>query len=192
MSYVTYTTEALVCGGADRGSYDRSIMLFTREAGLLFAIARGVRKEASRQRYALTDFSQIRVSLIRGKQGWIIGSVEPVRNDFALAQSRGDRASVVKLYRLVRRFVHGEEPAPALYDCLVAALAHAPTLGDNHELFDEVIMVRCLHHLGYVAQDENPKEISGDSFSFLEQSIPSSIYATLKRLITRTTDTSHL
>lgn len=192
MSYVTYTTEALVCGGADRGSYDRSIMLFTREAGLLFAIARGVRKEASRQRFALTDFSQIRVSLIRGKQGWIIGSVEPLRNDFALAQSRSDRASVVRLYRLVRRYVHGEEPAPALYDCLVLALEKAVTLGDNHDLFDEVIMVRCLQHLGYVAHDEIPKEIAGETFVFLEQPLPSSIYTTLKRLITRTTESSHL
>ena len=63
MSYQTYTTEALVCGTYDRNTADRSYRLFARELGMLFADARSVRLEKSRQRMALSDFSLVRVSL---------------------------------------------------------------------------------------------------------------------------------
>ena len=56
MAYVTYTTLALVCGTFDQKTSDRSYMLFTREAGMLFASARSVREERSKQRYASTRF----------------------------------------------------------------------------------------------------------------------------------------
>lgn len=56
MAYETYTTEALVCGTFNRNTADRSYLLFTREAGMLYADARSVREERSRQRYALRTF----------------------------------------------------------------------------------------------------------------------------------------
>ena len=115
MAYATYTTKALVCGTFNRNTADRSYLLFTREAGMLYADARSVREERSRQRYALQDFSLVRVSLVKGKQSWKVGSIEAQKNYYSLAVENETRGSVVSLFRLLRRFVNCEEAAPELF-----------------------------------------------------------------------------
>lgn len=160
MSYVTYITEALVCGTFNRNTADRTYMLFTREAGMLYADARSVREERSRQRYALQDFSRIRVSLIKGKKGWKIGSVEAGNNYFSLATTRESRVSVVSVYRALRRFIHGEEVAPALFDFCLEALEEATKPISHRDFFDLCVQLKIMTSLGYVASGAVPKELS--------------------------------
>ena len=52
----------------------------------------------------------------KGKQGWRIGSVEAIKNDFSAATTREARASIIRLYKLLRRFIRGEEASVELYD----------------------------------------------------------------------------
>ncbi len=159
MSYTTYITQALVCGTFNRNTTDRTYLLFTREAGMLFAEARSVREERSRQRYALQDFSRIRVSLVKGKQSWKIGSVEAVASDFSVATSREARGGVVSFYRLLRRFIRGEEASPELFDFCQQAL-NILILPSTHRTFMEMcIKVRLLSALGYVDNEAVPKII---------------------------------
>ena len=105
MSYQTYTTEALVCGSFLHNTADKVFLLFTREAGMLYATAKSVREERSKQRFALQDFSLINVSLIKGKQGWRVGSVEAEVNYFTKSEERLARGSVVLLFKTLRRFI---------------------------------------------------------------------------------------
>lgn len=152
MSYQTYTTEAIVCGSNDSYTSDRSYLLFTREAGMLWANAKSVREERSKQRYALQDFSVIRVSLVKGKSGWRVGSVEAISNPFMEAKLRSARAGVSATIKLLRRFLHGEEPHISIYDDAVIALA-CMTTADESDLQDlqDQFMLRMLHGLGYIA-----------------------------------------
>ncbi len=159
MSYKTYTTEALVCGTFDRNTADRSFLLFTKEAGMLYADARSVREERSRQRYALTDFSLIRVSLIKGKAGWKIGSIEAVTNYYQSAVSKEARGSVVGLLRLVRRLVKGEEAHPELFDVVTEALAILQTPLSERVFVETAIQVRVMSLLGYIDSRTIPPEI---------------------------------
>ena len=159
MSYATYITEAMVCGTQNRNTADRSYLLFTKEAGMLFAEARSVREERSRQRYALQDFSRIRVSLVKGKQSWKIGSVEAVANDFSNATSREARGSVVAFYRLLRRFIRGEEASPGLFDFCQQALNILVLPSTNRLFLESCIQVRLLSALGYVDNKAVPKVI---------------------------------
>lgn len=156
MSYQTYSTEAIVCGSVITNTADKSFLLFTKRAGMLYASARSVREERSRQRYALQDFSRLMVSLVRGKTGWRIGSVEAVSNLFSVATTRIERGSIVRIIKLVRRFVQGEEAHPELYDAVIESLnflmvAHVP----HRTLFEILIMTRLLYLLGYIAPPEN-------------------------------------
>jgi recombinational DNA repair protein (RecF pathway) len=156
MAYSTYTTEAIVCGTHNRQTTDRSFLLFTRDGGMLYAEARGVRRERSKQRPALQDFSRIRVSLIHGKAGWRIGSVESLQNYYADAVDRAARGSVVALVKVVRRFARGEEPMVAVYDYIVAALALLAQPSSVRLFFDTYVQVHFLALLGYVAIDTLP------------------------------------
>ena len=72
MSYQTYITDAVVVGSYASNTADKSYLLFTKRAGMLYATARSVREERSKQRYALQDFSHITVTLVKGKGGWCI------------------------------------------------------------------------------------------------------------------------
>lgn len=155
MAYATYTTEALVCGAFDSNTSDRSYLLFTRDAGMVRASARSVREERSKQRYALQEFSLVRVSLVRGKTGWRIGSATGEANVFTNAGAREARAGIVRVIKLLRQFLHGEEPAPALYDDARMALLALRDLSGSHAPghIVELFTLRLLHKLGYIASE---------------------------------------
>lgn len=115
---------------------------------MVYATARSVREERSKQRYALQNFSFVRVSLVRGKSGWRIGSVENECNVFARAKTREARADVLAATKLLRQFVQGEEPHRALFADVRRALAHLAE-GDAPHVYD-AFALRLLHKLGYV------------------------------------------
>ena len=152
MSYIVYTTEAIVCGSFLSNTADKTFLLFTKTAGMVYASARSVREERSRQRYALQDFSMITVSLIKGKSGWRIGSVDGEQNLFAQATSREARGSIVRILKLIRRYVQGEEPHPAFFaECKAALVYLAAAEVSNRPLVEEIIVARILYELGYMS-----------------------------------------
>lgn len=192
MSYVTYTTEALVCGSFDQNTADRSFLLFTKELGMLFAVAKSVREERSLQRPALQDFSRIRVSLVKGKTGWRIGSVEAVANDYAKAKDRETRGSVVLLYRLLRRFIRGEEPVPVLYDKVVAGLDVLLMDLNNRRLVELLVEIEILSLLGYVDQEAVPFSAKGLSLNLAGETHDKKLETQLEVLIGKARENSHL
>ncbi|MFM2381584.1 MAG: hypothetical protein RLZZ76_351 [Candidatus Parcubacteria bacterium] len=157
MSHKIYTTEAFVCGSLDSGTSDKSYLLFTEESGMLFATARSVREEKSKQRYALQDFSRIRVSLVKGKSGWRIGSVEALGNPFLLATTRLERALVNFVFMQLRRYVHGEIMLPSVYRDLTEVLEKVQTFESSWAKVGQVFLLRLLSELGYIAS-ESPWE----------------------------------
>ena len=161
MSYVTYTTKAIVCGTYDRNTADRSYRLFTRELGMLYADARSVRLEKSLQRQALQDFSLIKVSLIKGRGGWKIGSVSELKNYYSAAVDQPARGSVVKLTRLVRRFVTGEETHEELFDEYIAALDFFVAPQAQRICFENICIQRMLALFGYIKSTDVPSLFYG-------------------------------
>lgn len=161
MSYTTYTTEALVCGAFDRNTADRTYLLYTRAAGMLYADAKSVREERSKQRYALQEFSHIRVSLVKGKQTWKIGSVEVVANDYVRAVSREARGSVARLYKTLRRFIRGEDASPELFDFAIEALTVLAGELPHRSFVENSVEVRLLAYLGYVDAARIPAALQG-------------------------------
>ena len=167
MSYHTYTTEALVCGSFLHNTADKVFLLFTREMGMLYATAKSVREERSKQRFALQDFSLIRVSLIKGKQGWKVGSVEAKTNYFTQADNRLARGSVVTIFKTLRRFIHGEESLPTLFDFCLLALEEMNKVKDERLFWDLIVQLKILSELGYVDEGSIPKDFRGAVFSEL-------------------------
>lgn len=148
MTYKTYITEALVCGSAASNTSDRSYLLFTREAGMLYATARSVREERSKQRYALQECSHIRATLIRGKNGWRIAGVEPIANYYASALSRNERTFVRNVLLLLRRVLHGEVAHEDIFHDVVRGLSAFSEIS-THDC-EIVLSLRILYILGYV------------------------------------------
>jgi DNA repair protein RecO len=154
VAYITYTTRAFVITAHDRGNADRSIHLFTEDAGALWARASGVRHEKSKMRYALQPFAFALVTLVRGKAEWRLVGAEPLSNPFLAAEHRLSRAQILRATRLVRRLVHGEEAHRPLFDILFEGL-HVLARGEMADapLVEEALTVRILHALGYVSPE---------------------------------------
>ncbi|MCA9363736.1 recombination protein O N-terminal domain-containing protein [Candidatus Kaiserbacteria bacterium] len=148
MAYQTYITDALVCASCDRNTADRAYLLFTREAGMVWANARSVREERSKQRFALQDLSYARSTLVHGKTGWRVAGVEPIQNFYYTAPSREVRAFLKKSVRLLRRVMHGDTPHPTLFDRTIAACRESDTL-DPKDL-ELIFSLGALAELGYV------------------------------------------
>lgn len=194
MSYQTYITEAVICGSFDSNTADKSYLLFTRDAGMIYASAKSVREERSRQRFALQDFSRITVSLIKGKTGWRIGSVQSEGNFFVEATDRAVRGSVVCICKLLRRFLAGEEPHPDLFDEVMAGMVILcrEKVG-NRALFEEMLVARVLYRLGYIARTPSLSGVFDSSLTELAQN-PSDygVLADLKSVTEKATTASHL
>jgi recombinational DNA repair protein (RecF pathway) len=192
MAYETYTTEALVCGTFNRNTADRNFLLFTKEAGMLYADARSVREERSRQRYALQEFSLVRVSLIKGKYGWKIGSVEAVKNYYHEAISREARGSVVTLYRLLRRFVRGEEADKKMFAYVCAGLELVTKDVPNRKFVEMVLSVTILSFLGYVDVQEIPAVIRECAPNQITRQYETTVAQKIEALYTQALAVSHL
>jgi recombinational DNA repair protein (RecF pathway) len=192
MSYATYTTDALVCGTFNRNTADRSYLLFTREAGMLYADARSAREERSKQRFALQDFSLVRVSLIKGKSSWKVGSIEARTNYFMQAEDKAARGSVVSLFRMLRRFFSGQEPSPLLFDYVNDSLRVLVSTVDNRGFIERVIQSRILLELGYVDGRLIPPLVQTALPDTIASLYSPDVEQTLDMLITKAVSTSHL
>jgi recombinational DNA repair protein (RecF pathway) len=152
MAYHTYTTDALVLESSEGIAADRTVVLFTREVGLVHGRAVSVRRENSKLRYGLQDFSRLTVSLVQGRHGWRIIGAERCTNLYFRAAGRPHRAALLRSVRLLRRLVRGESADTALYDQLVADLVHLTGVEESAvPSAERVLSLRLLASLGYVA-----------------------------------------
>lgn len=190
MSYKTYITDAVVCGAFDHLTSDRSYLLFTREAGMLFASAKSVREERSKHRYALQEFSRARITLVRGKAGWRITGTEPLGNFYTTLTSRDARATLRNSLRLLRRVVQGETPHPALFDDIITGLSLL-TQSEGKTL-EVLLSLRILHALGYVADTEELSVCIEKPFVEAHAELDPARIPTLETHIARALTESHL
>ena len=172
MAYHIYTTEAFILGADERGEADRLLTIFTRDLGLVRAVAKGVRHAKSKLAPHLLNFSCSKVSMVRGKEVWRLTGAQPhelsiqarkvnVSSDTNTSVSTKSELFGVyaRILNLVKRFIHFESADPKLFDCIKECfvLAEKDQLLKNPEDFDAfeaLLIMKIMHILGYVAQNE--------------------------------------
>ena len=187
MAYQTYTTDAIVCKSRARGNADRLFWLLTHDAGMVLAHAKSVREARSKLRFALQDFSIIRVSLVRGRHDWRVTGAEPYTNLYFSAASREARAALLRSMRLLHRLLPGEEPNSRLFCVAREGLRHLATLESEHRALEGLFMLRVLHELGYVASSKKLETLLTMA-SFGDAASAMSGNTALESLVERSTD----
>jgi hypothetical protein len=132
------------------------------------------------------------VSLVKGKQGWRVGSVEVLQNDFSTAKDREVRGSVAIVYRLLRRFIRGEEAVPELYDFVTVALDELIKDQENRHLLELFVQVRILAALGYVDKETIPDPLINSSLAVVAKENNPKTLKILEKIVEKATDSSHL
>ena len=149
--YQKYHTSALVLGSREYGEADKVFALYTQGFGLVRARASAVRRERSKMRYALQNYSCVSVALVRGKRGWRTAGAHPVRN------ASGDVhavAAFARISELVLRLVQGEEANPYLFAAL--SEAHGALMHEESSAWPTIEIVcvaRALYALGYLSTE---------------------------------------
>lgn len=114
MSYEIHTTPALILGSIAVADADRYFYLLTRDFGYIGALAKGVRLQKSKLRYALQEGNQVIVSVVRGKQIWrITNASEPL----TFASEKKDRhLAFLRVAQLIRRLLHTDETQKNIFE----------------------------------------------------------------------------
>ena len=190
-----YTTKAIVCGSKNTMTSDKSYLLFTEELGMLWASARSVRVEKSKQRFALQDFSIIRVSLVQGRATWRIGSVEALSNAFLSAHSRAARGGVSFIIKKLRQYLHGETALPQTFIdaeeslTILAAEDSIEAIAVHQQVFE----FRLLAELGYIKITEDIRPlVETDLIAQAIDAYDISLDAVVTKGIERASQVSHL
>ncbi len=157
--YDKYTTDALILSAKDFSENDRMLALFTREFGLVWARVGAVRKESSKMRSALQNYSRAQVSLIKGKTGWRAGGA--VAESDSREWPRESLPSYARLGLLVTRLVHGEERNDFLFESISAARSRLRASAEMSSIIELLSVARILFALGYIS----PEALKSSLFS---------------------------
>ncbi len=140
-----YSSMALVVESRPYSEADRMITCYTREYGLISAVAKSVRLEKSKLRYALALYSMSEISLVKGKEIWRLTSAIYEKSFSANAQA------VKKILSTLKRLIGEEIPDQFLFDALRAYLEYMHQKGEIDAKAAEVgIMLHILNRSGYL------------------------------------------
>src|SRR3989304_9973508 len=119
----SFRASALVVRHSDWGEADRLLTLYTREQGMVRALAKGAPKITSRKAGHLPPFTYITVQLARGRDLLIITQVETVNAFLPLHDDLVKTGYAAYVFELLFRFSYEEEGGnPTLFKLLVEPL----------------------------------------------------------------------
>ncbi len=125
--------------------------LFTKDFGLIFATAQGIRLEKSKLKGHLQDLNISNVSLVKGKDFWRIVSSDLVKAPKFLKSQ--DKTQIVKnIFALLLRLVAGEEKNEQLFRTIEKFydfISEQEILDADFKNIESLTVLRTLYDLGY-------------------------------------------
>lgn len=119
----SFRASAVVLRHADWGEADRLLTLYTRDQGIVRALAKGARKVTSRKAGHLQPFTHITVQLAKGRDLLIVTQVETVNAFLPLHDDLVKTGYAAYVVELLLRFSYEEEGAnPSIFRLLVDTL----------------------------------------------------------------------
>lgn len=192
--YHIHTTSGFVISSKPYGEADRVLQIFTKELGLVVAVAQGIRLEKSKLRGHVPEYSLGVFSLVRGKDVWRIVGAENIH-------VFRDNVLLARIADLLRRLLHGEETncdlydhIHSLFDFLSKSSNQDQTLSaDSIVSLESLVVFRVLHSLGYISLDDSSARlITSKDIDFEMLGYVSGIKNSLNKHINKALKESHL
>lgn len=137
------------------GEANKLFLIYTKEMGLVRAVAQGVRLNKSKLRFALQDFAYAQVDLVRGRDIWRVTSATTA-NSFPYARS--DRQSlllIARISKLIERLCDGEEAHEKIFNDFIQALYlldDPNTSNETRTALELHLVLRIMNTLGYIGE----------------------------------------
>jgi DNA repair protein RecO (recombination protein O) len=145
--------RAIVISRKKIGEADRLVTFFTKEDGLIKAVAKGVRKIPSSRGGHLEPFTSVHVLLHESRGGAYVGAVEteeyflPLhRDDDAISRVRRNAYALLKLFEV-------KQPMPELFDAFLKSLQEFPKLtAGKRMLLESSLYLRMMRTSGLLPE----------------------------------------
>lgn len=119
----SFRASAVVLRHADWGEADRLLTLYTREQGIVRALAKGARKVTSRKAGHLQPFTHITIQLAKGRDLLIVTQVETINAFLPLHDDLTKTSYAAYVIELLLRFSYEEEIGnPTIFKLLTETL----------------------------------------------------------------------
>ncbi len=119
----SFRASAVVLRHADWGEADRVLTLYTREQGIVRALAKGARKVTSRKAGHLQPFTHITIQLAKGRDLLIVTQVETINAFLPLHDDLNKTSYAAYVVELLLRFsVEDEGGNPSIFKLLTDTL----------------------------------------------------------------------
>lgn len=152
-----YHTEGFILSSKNVGEANKIFTFYTREIGLVRAMAQGVRLHKSKLRFTLQDFSHVKVDLVRGKEFWRVTSARHVSSFPLLRAEAPSILLTARVSKLLERFCPGESPSEIIFDDLIQALYlldDRDISKQSREALELHLVLRIMHSLGYIGDSK--------------------------------------
>src|SRR3989338_3781658 len=110
-----YHTEGVILGSRNSGEAGKYYYIFTRDLGMIYATAQGVRKMSSRLRFILQDFAYLKIDLVAGRDFWRITSASKTNTLEQIIKRPETFEIFANIARLLKRLLPGVEPNEVLF-----------------------------------------------------------------------------
>ena len=161
-----YHTEGIILGSKNYGETGRYYSIFTRDLGMVYASAQGVRKISSKLRFVLQDFAYLKIDLVKGKDFWRVTNASKTNKLEEIYKKRGPLKVFANISFLLKRLLAGEEPNRELFLDLLGGLFILEKTEKEEDLrnIEVVIVLRVLDNLGYIGGDESIQKLTKSPF----------------------------
>jgi len=161
-----YHTEGIILGSKNYGETGRYYSIFTRDLGMVYASAQGVRKVSSKLRFVLQDFAYIKVDLAQGKDFWRVTSASKTNMLGEITKNPGTFAVFFNIAKLLKRLLAGIEKNEVLFTDLINNLTILEKIDKKDDLrnIEAIIVLRILNNLGYIGENEILQNLTKSPF----------------------------
>ncbi len=163
-----YHTHGFITSSRPRGEANKLFTIYTKEMGLVRAVAQGVRLNKSKLRFALQDFSYARIDLVRGRDIWRITSATTI-SSFPYARSNRDSLLLIaRISKLLERLCDGEEAHESIFHDFIQALTildDTATAPETRTALELHLVLRIMNTLGYIGDSDILKEYLESDFA---------------------------
>jgi len=166
MKHEIYTTDAFVISSSGKRETASILTIFTKDFGLLFSHAEGLRKMESKLRSSMQAYSCAEVSFVRGREVWRVVNAREKYPFSNIKKVSSKCLLYVRILSLLKRFLGQEEPHKDVFNDIILAFKFLDENNfTNEELsrFELIVVLRILSHLGYLREN---LEIKKESIPF--------------------------
>ncbi len=156
-----YHTEGIILSHKDFKEASRYFYVLTKDLGLVYAEAQGIRKLQSKLRFVLQDFNYVKLDFVQRKNIWRITTASKVGEFDKIYKDFNKLKVIANISKLLIRLLAGEEKNEKLFEEVLNGFSLIEYNQDSNNLknIEIILVLRILNNLGYITEDKTFEDL---------------------------------